>query len=160
MEEDFSWYGFEDALKTGRGNEIIDILSKGDSSQRRLATNLRPLVNIYDDKLKQTDNIYANSPYVSIGNFDVKPIREATSSMMNPSMRQYINTNLPKDVNRWGAYGPSKILQDLYTRLPDSPKSRETALVLLRDENPNFYGISDDKIDEIVNMARLLEGGM
>jgi hypothetical protein len=160
MKEDFPYYSFNSALTTGRGNEIIDILSKGDSSQRQLANNLRPLVNIYNDKLKQIDNIYANSPYVSIGNFDVKPIREATSSMMNPSMKQYIENSIPKDVSRWEVEKVSNTLKNLYTKLPDSPKSRETALVLLRDENPNIFRISDDKIDEIVNMARLLEGGM
>jgi hypothetical protein len=160
MKEDFRYYGIDNALKSGRGNELIDILSKGDYPQRQVANNLRPLVNIYNDKLKQSTNIY-NDKFAFIDEkFNVKPIREATSSMMNPSMRQYIENSIPKDTPRYYVDEVSKTLQDLYTKLPDSPKSRETALVLLRDEKPNLYNISDDKIDEIVNIARLLEGGM
>jgi len=168
MKDKYNYYNVQDVVKYGDANDVIDILAKGSAEQKSLANKLRPLSNIY----KKNARWYS---YEFDPRSDIKPIKEARKQMMPPNMKQFIESNMrnliessdnPKNYsyynswNSWRNEGREKLLEKIYKALPDSPRSRETAVVLLKDETPDFYDISNSKFEEIINMARLLEEGM
>lgn len=163
MKDKYKYYNVQDAVKYGDANDVIDILAKGSAQQKSLANKLRPLSNIY----KKNAPWYSNRSYEFDPRSDIKPIKEARKQMMPPNMKQFIESNMrnliessKSNYGQWINEGREKLLEKIYKALPDSPRSRETAVVLLKDETPDFYNISNEKFDEIINMARLLEEGM